>query len=192
MTTLELIERIRSGQDVQLPQEELYKIVRQRSLARLGQKIPPRLQGRLEAEDVLHNAFLKAMAALGGFHPKHENSFTAWVYRIAKNHILDAAGRKSVGAVAFIGSEGELGSSLSAVARKGTRFTSVYRRQEWIDAILAKLEPREAEVIRLRDLESRSYEEIAQLFRSTPGAVQRFHSRALKKVREMKAGMGGE
>jgi DNA-directed RNA polymerase specialized sigma24 family protein len=59
-------------------------MVRAALLQRLETKISPILRPRLDAEDVLHTAFIKALEGLESFHPRHENSFTAWVYRIAK------------------------------------------------------------------------------------------------------------
>jgi RNA polymerase sigma factor (sigma-70 family) len=59
------------------------------------------------------------------------------------------------------------------------------QRRDWIDALLEKLKPREAEVVRLRWLQGLSFEEIGASWQKTPGAVQRFYSRVWEKLSEL-------
>lgn len=78
--SLDLIEKIRAAEDVgdvQAAQEELYRRVEQALLDRLRQRIPERLQSRLDVEDVLQEAFLRAMTALDSFHSTSDNAFFA-------------------------------------------------------------------------------------------------------------------
>ncbi|MBI4603289.1 MAG: RNA polymerase sigma factor [Planctomycetes bacterium] len=184
MTSLELVERIRSGRDVRAAQEELYVLVRGALLGRLGRKIPPQLRSRVEPEDVLHAAFLKAMTHLEGFRALNEHSFVAWVHSIAKNLLADALDRRSVAMAHFAGTE-EKGPRASRVPEEREGAGTLLGRREWIESLLARLAPREAEVIRLRQLEGREYGEIAAAWKSTPGAVQRFYSRAWRKFCEL-------
>lgn len=41
------------------------------------------------AEDIVSATFIKVFTGLKTFEPKHENSFAAWVYKIANNKITD-------------------------------------------------------------------------------------------------------
>jgi len=95
MTLLELTEQIRSGSNVRAAQEQLYAMVRSALLERIGEKIPASLKARLEPEEVLDAAFLRAMAALGCFHATNEPAFIAWVYSIAKQFIANPGERPS-------------------------------------------------------------------------------------------------
>ncbi len=67
------------------------------------------------------------------------------------------------------------------VARPGTPESQLLRA-DLIEILLGRLKERDAEIIRLRELESRSFEEIARLWGKTPGAVQRAFSRAWKSL----------
>jgi len=179
MAILELIERIRSGQDVKRSEEELYSLVSEALLRRLREKIPARLNCRLDAEDVLNEAFLRALGALKTFRPSKEDSFLAWVYQIGKNLIADHNKRRSVMAVHFATEEGQKGPRESQIVpRHPRRVESELVRRDWIESILCQLQEKEAEVIRLRSLHGYSFEEIAKSWNKTPGAVQRFYSRA--------------
>jgi RNA polymerase sigma factor (sigma-70 family) len=191
MTSIELIDQIRSGQNVRAAEEALYRIVQEALVGRLEKRIPAYLRSRLDAEDTLHAAFLRAMAALSRFQPKNEHAFTAWVYQIAKNLISDAGERRSAAAVRFADRNATLGGPrVSQVLDKVTGHTASYARRELVESLLARLAPKEAEVIRLHDLQGRSYDEIAAAWQSTPAAVQRFHSRVCEKLRKLAPGPG--
>jgi RNA polymerase sigma-70 factor (ECF subfamily) len=181
---IKLIERIRSGQDVRAAQEDLFLMIRTSLLERLGQ-IPPAARGRVDPEDILHTAFVRAIAAIHNFQPTSERSFHDWVFTVAKNVIADLLRRRSVRVRRLATEDGERGPRASSIPQKGARFTTVFRRKDWIESMLSRLAPREAEVIRLRHFQRLSYQEIAKLWKSTPGAVQRFHSRAFEKLRRL-------
>ena len=185
MTSLELIQRIRSGQDGRAAQEELYSMVRTALLERLETKISPSVRPRLGAEDVLHTAFIKALEGLERFHPRQERSFTAWVYRIAQNLIHNTADRRSVGALRFHGDEDGKGLHESQIIAEQLGGTTAVRARDWIEVSLKRLLPREAEVVRLHQLAGKSYEEIAASWKSTAGTVQRLYSRAWRKLTEI-------
>jgi RNA polymerase sigma-70 factor (ECF subfamily) len=185
MKSLELIERIRSNEDARNAQDALYRNTEAAILNHLRQRIPARLRSRIDAEDVLHEAFLRAMAALDGFRANSESSFFAWVYTIAKNLISDVADRRS--AMALPLGAGEDGESVSPshIPARGRRVSTEFSRREWIVTVLRRLKEKEAEVIRLRLLMGMSFEEIAARWNRTPGAVQRFYSRARQRFREL-------
>jgi RNA polymerase sigma factor (sigma-70 family) len=184
LTTLQLIARILAGEDAREAEAALYGILEGALLERLRKRIPSQLRPRLDAEDILHTAFLRARARLDSFEAKDKDAFIGYVYRTAKNLILNAGDRRSVGNVRFAGNEdGAGGPRASQLPGKQGGHTSLVARDEWIQTFLGRLAPKEAEVIRLYDLEQRSYETIARAWYSTPGAVQKFHSRAMEKLR---------
>ncbi len=188
MTILELIEDIRAGRNARSARESLYAILRAVLLPRLERKIPPHLRSRLDAEDVLHDAYIRAMDAIDRFAPESEQSFVAWVYRIAKNSLYDTGHRASALTPHFAGGEddrGGPGPRASRIADASARATGMYRVREWCEWALDRLSPEDRQVVRLREIEGRSYEEIAEAMGSTPAAVRQRHSRALQKLREI-------
>jgi len=177
MTALELIDHIRSGNNASHAQGELYSLVRHAILDHLQHKIPPAVRRRLDAEDVLQEAFTRALLAIDRFESSSEKAFYAWVYRIAKNFIADQFKRQSVLAVPF-GDDERQGPRPSQIVGRRRRAETQIQRQELVEKLLGHLKPKEAEVIRLHQLQGYSFEEIAASWNKTPGAVQRFYSRA--------------
>ena len=183
MTTLELIDRIRAGDDVQGSLEELYRRVREALLERIRGKISGRVQKRLDAEDVLHGAFLRAVGALDGFQATDDRSFFAWVYRISKNLILDTAKRRSLEALPMAHDVGDAGPRASGIAARQRGVSTEYSQREEAQALLGGLNEEDAEVIRLRIFQGLSFEAIAERWKKKPGTVRRFFSRALERLR---------
>ena len=185
MTALELVESIRSGNNAAHAQAELYSLVRRAVLGHLHSKIPPAVRRRLDAEDVLQEAFLRAMRGLSRFEASSEKAFYAWVYRIAKNLIADQYKRQSVIRVSPFAKDGERGPRESQIIGGRRRAETQIQRKEIIDNMLGHLKPKEAEVIRLHQLQGYTFEEIAESWHKTPGAVQRFYSRAWQNLCEL-------
>ena len=185
MTAVELVEQIRSGEDDVSAQEELHRRVHQVLLERVRGKIPPRLKSRLDAEDVVQMAFLRAVDALDTFRGTTDPSFFAWVYTIAKHLMYDIAERRSAAARPFAREEYEGGPRESQVPGGEPRVSSQMARREWIDSMLGDLKEKEAEVIRLRRLQGMSFEKIAEKWRKTPEAVRRFYSRAFERLKDL-------
>jgi len=75
--------------------EEIYHISCQKLLEPLRSKIEGRLRARLDAEDILHDAFLRVMAGLPAMEFPTGRAFLAWVWRIARNLMADQAKRRS-------------------------------------------------------------------------------------------------
>jgi len=95
MTSLQLLAEIRAGRNVKAAQEELYVQVRAALLARLEAKIPPVLRSRIDAEDILHDAFIRAIAALDQFQAGDDRSFLAWVNASRRTASRDSGSRRS-------------------------------------------------------------------------------------------------
>jgi len=193
--SLELVERIRSSPGDEAAKEKLYRLVQAAILEKLRAKIPPHLQPRIDAEDVLDMAFLRAIEALDKFQPAGENSFLAWVYRIAKNTIADQGRRHSVAAARFVAGDAKAGPRASAIPSRERRAESLYRKRDWIEAVLSKLKGEEAEVIRLHWLDGQSFEEIAAASGKKTETVRKFYTRSWARFREIaqaKAAQPGE
>ncbi len=185
MNLLQLIEDLRRDHDTPRAQEELYGILCRHLLEPLRSRINGKLRARLDAEDVLHDAFLRAMAGLPSVEFASGKAFLAWVWRIARNLITDQAKRLSAGILPFGQNAGASILRESKVLSRERKVESVVAHRDWIESILSRLKEREAEVIRLRWLEGLTYEKIAAKWKKTPVAVKRFYCRAWTHFREI-------
>ena len=183
MDTLQLVENVRQGEDVEASQGELYSRVRAELLHRIAAKVTHNLKARFEAEDILHEAFLRALYSIDVFRPDGDRAFYAWVYSIAKHLIIDQSRRRSAQNLRFARETGGAGPRLSGVSGGGRRPESLLERSEWVREVLGRLKESEADVIRLHQLEGKSFDEIAEASGKTPGAVQRAYSRAVASFR---------
>ena len=183
--TLELLDKIRRGEDVRESMERLYRIVRAALLEQIDRKLASRVQSRLDPEDLLHEAFLRGIKALDLFHPKKESAFFAWIYTIARNLMLDQMKRRSVMAVRFASSPDGDGPRASKVIARQSRPESIIHQHDVVGKLLGRLRERDREVIQLHKIQGVSFAEIGERWGKTPGAVQRLYSRAWQKLRDL-------
>ena len=141
--------------------------------ARLGD----RLQGHVEADDLVQEVTLKALQSIKRFQDQGEGSFLRWLGGIAEHLILDLADpRRRRPQVGIQGDHRASGLSPSRVMRREERFD---RLQE----ALERLSPEHREVIRLVRIEGFSREEVARRMHRSPGAVAQLLWRALKSLK---------
>ena len=172
------------SEDVESSQGELYLRVRGQLLHRIEARVTHNLKTRFEAEDVLHEAFLRAPHSNDVFWPDSDRGFYAWVYSIAKHLIIDQARRHSVQNFRFARETGAGGPRLSGVVGRERNPESALERREWVEEVLSRLKESEAELIRLYKLEGKIFTGIVTASGKTTSAVQRAYSRALANFRE--------
>jgi len=132
------------------------------------------------------------MEKLDSFHASNDDSFFGWTYTIAKNLISDVSRRRSAMALPFASGQDGDGASGSYIPSRDRRVSTVFARREWINTVLGRMKPKEADVIKLRHFKGLSFEEIAEKWEKSPGAVQRFYSRACQRFRELAKEYQGE
>lgn len=99
-----------------------------------------------DAEDLVAEVFLKAFAALAGFEWRHQASFAAWLFRIARNLVVNFQQRQPLGNIV----------PLDRIAARPTGAASpeeeTLRREqaEVLHHQLRALTPRRQEIIALR------------------------------------------
>jgi RNA polymerase sigma factor (sigma-70 family) len=125
------------------------------------------------AEDVVQQTFVRALEALRG--GDAEIFLRPWLYRIAQNAALDV--RKARGF-----SHEQLDEGIDGVERPDQAFERRERLRDVVGAIRA-LPVRQREALVLRELEGRSYDEIAVHLRVSDGAVRQLLMRARARVR---------
>jgi len=134
------------------------------------------LTDRDHAEDAAQETFVKVYRALADF--RMEAKFSTWLYRIAvnacKNKLAsrsyrDSRDHQDLDATEFTGQVArENGSSSSDPAQ----ILEAKGKRERIEAAIARLPEEQRVLVVLRDVEGRSYEEIAETTGLNPGTVK--------------------
>lgn len=132
---------------------------------------------REEGEDLLQNVFLKAYQNLHDF--DRSLKFSSWIYRIAHNEVVSAWRKRSARA-------GEIQLE-KAEATKILHFTldvSDHTDEKFlaesVREILSRLPQKYREVLVLRYLEEKDYNEISDILRKPSGTVATLIARAKK------------
>jgi len=138
-----------------------------------------RVHSDTDAEDLVSDVFMRALRAIPRYEPRQ--AFLAWLYRIARNAVIDRARRTRIqisfeDALAHPGVDQivEPDAGLLALADKET-----------VRAAIARLTPLQQEVIVLRFVEGYSTSEIANLVGKREGTVRGIQFRALEMLRTL-------
>lgn len=153
-----------------------------------------------DAEDVVQEAFLKALAAIGEF--RGQSRFTTWLHRIAVNQALMKLRKRRSEVFPMEAVEsGEVGSPLDLVDWSESALDDLVRKEavSVLEESLEKLPIDLRTVVILRDINGLSNEETAQVLELPIGAVKwRLHrartllrDRLSSYFREQKDAKGG-
>jgi RNA polymerase sigma-70 factor (ECF subfamily) len=161
--------------------EPLYLLYRDRILGYCYR----RLGDRDDAEDAASAVFVAALRGLSGFRDRgRDDSFRAWLFRIAHNEVAMRHRSRSRHPEQFLTDADEVTDPTVSPEDLAVRADG-HRR---LAGLMAILPPRERETIELRlaDLTTR---EIAQILGATEQSVRAAQARAVARLR---AAMGGE
>jgi RNA polymerase sigma-70 factor (ECF subfamily) len=152
-----------------------------------------RVHGQQDAEDIIAEVFLKAMRRLGSFRWRHENSFAAWIFRIAHNRIVDYYRRRERVEIVETAlnpgtSTSDNGSKSAAALRScALRPEEALTQQETFQqmrALIETLSPRRREVITLRFFGGLRNKEIADILDLDERTIASHLSRGLRDLRD--------
>ena len=124
-----------------------------------------------EAEDILQEIFIKAYQNLNGFNQKLK--FSSWIYRIAHNEIINQYRKNKLRLALMplnIEDKANLIDSISDKTETNGEYESL-ENAEKIREALAMLPDKYREILVLRYLEDKSYNEISDILRKPPGTV---------------------
>lgn len=145
---------------------------------------------RDDAEDFAQEAFVKALRSLDRF--AERSRFYTWVFRIAVNLIISARrkhGRRSTLSLDGGSREKEssvaLGSLLSSAEATPERKAMEAEQNLQVLQALAMLDEEQRSILVLRDMESLSYEEIADILDVPTGTVKSRLHRARLALRDL-------
>jgi RNA polymerase sigma-70 factor (ECF subfamily) len=199
--TMLLLQRARAGDREALGalfarhQERLRRMVRLR--------LDPRLQARLDASDVLQEAFLEIAARLEEYLREPKLPLFLWLrllvgQRLAKlhRHHLGTQKRTAAREISLEGggpsaNSGALAAQLLGVQTSPTQAAVRAERLRRLEDVLNGLDPLDREVLALRHFEELNRAETAQVLGITEAAAAKRYLRALKRLKEALADLPG-
>ncbi len=161
---------------VQLGNTEAFGVLYDRYLDKIYRFIYYKTFSKEVAEDLTSDVFHKALTKIGSFDSEKGN-FSAWLYRIARNSVIDHYRTKksdvSLDDTFDVGVDERTPEALDAIAGLG-------QVTEYLQTLTAK----QREIIMLRVWEEKSYREIAEIVGGTEDAVKMTYSRSIRDLRE--------
>ena len=197
-----LLGRVRQGDENAFA--ELFERHRDRLRRMVAFRMDRRLHGRLDASDVVQEAFLDARARLHHFVAKPLESFSVWLRLIASQRLIDLhrahigaqgrsvareqrrpAGRPIDATTACIAAE--LVADCASPSEAAMRVEIAEKLEDALDL----MDPVDREVIALRHFEELSNSEVAEVLAIEPSAASKRYVRALRRFRELLADVPG-
>ena len=142
---------------------------------KLGRLLSRFIRDSAEIEDVTQEAFIKAYRALPSF--RGDSAFYTWLYRIgintAKNYLV-AQGRRAPTSTQFDSEEAETFESADQLRDINTPESLLMSKQigETVNSAIDALPEELRRAIVLREIDGRSYEEIAEMMDCPIGTVR--------------------
>lgn len=194
-------DRLRAGDPAAAG--EVFASCRERLKRMVRLRLDRRLQGRLDASDVLQEAFLDVQRKAGEF-PERNLPAYLWVRLIVAERLLQlhrhhlGAQMRDAGQEVSICRGGVPAATTFSLANLLLgRLTSPSEaavraeRQRWLQEALNGMDPLDREVLALRHFEELSNGETAEVLGLTKTAASNRYIRALKRLKEVLAAMPG-
>ena len=166
--------------------------------SRIVPKIGPRLRIFVDDDDVMQVTYLEAVTRLDAFKGGGASGFLAWVQRLADNNLIDAIRmheaskrpdpRKRVGAGGVGDDPDALIGLVELVGVTSTTPSNTAEKNDMrnaIEAVLLRLPPDYASVIRQYDLAGKPIAEVAAELGRSEGAVYMLRARAHDRLRDL-------
>ncbi|HEY5714530.1 MAG TPA: sigma-70 family RNA polymerase sigma factor [Candidatus Gracilibacteria bacterium] len=138
-------------------------------------------------EDLVADIFLKMVQNLHLYKPQATASFSAWIFRLAHNHIIDHY-RKQKELLAGFDEDGEIDSLMNNLTDEHHLPPDLELQQmlqaEKIKDYLGELKPSYREILELKFYQDFSNREIAEVTGKSEGNIRIIQLRALKELRE--------
>ncbi|HEY7625339.1 MAG TPA: sigma-70 family RNA polymerase sigma factor [Candidatus Limnocylindria bacterium] len=138
-----------------------------------------RVRNDADAEDLVSDVFTRALRAIPRYEPRV--AFLAWLYRIARNAVIDRA-RRARTQISFEDALAHPG--VDQIVEPEQTILALSDKES-VRAALEKLTPLQQEVIVLRFVEGFSTQEIADLVGKREGTVRGIQFRALEALRTL-------
>lgn len=168
----------------------------ERDRGRLWRFIQRRVHDQLDAEDILQDVFYELVVAYRLMKPIEEAG--AWMFRVARNRIIDLVRRKRTVSLDQTLGAGEEGSTLRLehlLASPGPGPDGEYARRLLIAELehaLAELTPNQRAVFLAHEIEGRSFRELAAETGVSVSALLSRKHQAVKRLRDRLQGIYDE
>jgi RNA polymerase sigma-70 factor (ECF subfamily) len=150
----------------------------ERYLDRIYRYMYSRLRDHDEAEDLTESIFLKAWEALPRSRPK-ASRFRAWLFRIAHNAVVDhVRARKPTVSIEHV-------TEMQDERPAPERVIEAQQATAMLSATLARLKPRDLQVVLCRFVGNLSHAETAAVLGTSEGNVRVLQHRALKRMQRL-------
>jgi RNA polymerase sigma-70 factor (ECF subfamily) len=134
---------------------------------------------QIEAEDMTQQVFLHALKSISSFRYKG-SPFTAWLFRIAHNQIVDYLRRKTTRPVSV-----ELDETVPASTKDPERMTELTLNVEQLQRATKHLTSAQQEVLSMRFAGGLSIEETAKAMGKSTGAIKALQHAAVLSLRKI-------
>lgn len=191
----ELLQRVKQGDKQALA--ELYSQYRDRLWRIVNFRLDARLLGRVDADDILQEAYLAAAQRIKHYLDDNSHSFFIWLRLIANQTLIDVH-RRHLGAQMrdasrdmSIHAHYAQATSMSIASQLLGNFTSpsqIAMRDEvsgQLDKAIETMEPIDREVLALRHFEELTNSEVAEVLGIQQKAASIRYVRALKRLKEV-------
>ena len=197
-----VLSRLKGGDDEALA--ELFSQHRERLWRMVHFRLDQRLQGRVDTEDVLQEAYLAAAKRVHHFTEESSTSFFVWLRMIVMQTLIEVH-RRHLGAqmrdagreLAIRGYRYSPTTSVSMVARLVGHLTSPSQAalraevSEQLEAALETMDPIDREVLALRHFEELTNSEVAEVLDIQQKAASIRYVRAIKRLKGILSQMPG-
>jgi RNA polymerase sigma-70 factor, ECF subfamily len=170
----------------------LFKEHRPKLLAMVRRRLDPALTGRIDAEGVVHEAFLVANRRWSTFEERSAASTYAWLYRIVHHCLIDAWRRETRDRCDARRempwpdqSSVQLGLGLVGSASSPSEAAMHAEQAERVRQTLALLKETDREILWLRHNDDLTFPEAAYVLEITEPAATLRYWRALKRFKKM-------
>ena len=148
------------------------------------------IRDKEEVTDLTQEAFIKAFASLASFN--EEYAFSTWLFKIATNNCIDYIRRKKLQTFSIDkpieSKDSDYTFEIPDTTYEADSELIANQRKKFLDDAISSLPPRYRQVIVLRHVEEKEYQEIAVLLKLPLGTVKAhiFRARELlyKKLRD--------
>jgi len=136
-----------------------------------------------DAEDILQEVFIKAYRNLNSYNPKYK--FSNWIYRIAHNESVSFLRKnKNLQKNIVNTEENNIFDSIPSDIDLEKEILEDSER-EGVLHILQKLDPKSRDVLQLKYIEEKDYNEISEILQISSGTVGSLISRAKIKLKKL-------
>ena len=192
----DLLPRAKDGDEQAVA--ELYSRHRQRLWRMVHFRLDQRLRGRVDADDILQEAYLEAVKRIRHFKDDTTTSFFVWLRMIVMQTLIDVH-RRHLGAkmrdagreVSITGSQYSQTTTLSLAVHLVGHLTSPTQaavREEMfgrLESTIGDMDPIDREVLALRHFEELTNGEVAEVLGITQDAASIRYVRAIRRLKDI-------